>query len=78
MLDCSKINIEASDTDIETIKYSDYRKVLKNNRDTNSMLTVIQEGVRFSHKDKQKFIDPFTQLISRLCWVSQLYSRTKE
>jgi len=37
-----------------------------------------KRGARFSHKDKQKFIDPFTQLISGLCQVSQLYPRIKE
>ena len=34
--------------------------------------------MRFSCKDGWKFIDPFTQSISGLCQMSQLYPRTKE
>ena len=71
-------NVEVLDTSIETIGSDNCRGVSKADRDTNSMLAMIQEGARFSHKDEQKFIDPFIQLISRLCWTSQLYPRTKE
>jgi len=50
----------------------------KKDKGANGMLAAMQEGARFSCKDGQKFIDPFTQSISGLCWVSQLYPRTKE
>jgi len=78
MLDHSEIDIEVSDTGMETVKSNDYKKVLEDNRDTNGMLAMTQEEARFSHKDGWKFIDLFIQLISKLYWVSQLYSRTKE
>jgi len=70
--------MEVLDTDIETIESNDCREMSRKNRDTNGVLAVMQEGVRFSCKDGQKFINPFTQSISGLCRVSQLYPRTKE
>jgi len=70
--------MEVSDVGIETTESNDYRGVSKKDRDANGMLVTIQEGVRFSCKDGWKFINPFTQSISRLCQASQLYPRTKE
>ena len=78
MLGYSELNIEVSDIDIKTTESDNYRGLSKDDRDTNGVLAVIWEKLRFSYKDKQKFIDPFIQLISGLYWVSQLYSRTKE
>jgi len=63
---------------METAGSNDCRGMSRKNRDTNGVLAVMQEGARFSYKDGWKFIDPFTQSISELCWVSQLYTRTKE
>jgi len=70
--------MEVSDAGMETVESDDCRGVSKKDRDANGMLATIQEVARFSCKDGQKFIDPFTQSISGLCWVSQLYLRTKE
>jgi len=71
ILDHSEINIETTESD-------DCRKISGDDRNTNRILATIQDGVRFSCKDGQKFINPFIQSISRLYHVSQLYLRTKE
>jgi len=63
---------------METIGSNDCREVSRKDRDTNNVLATTQEGVRFSCKDGWKFIDLFTQSISGLCQISQLYPRTKE
>jgi len=78
MLGHSELDMEVSDTDMETIKSNDCREVFRKNRDTNGVLATTREEAKFSCKDGQKFIDPFTQSISRLCQASQLYSKTKE
>ena len=78
MLGHSELDTEVSDADMETVKSNDCRGMSKKDRDANGVLAVMYEGVRFSCKDGQKFIDPFIQSISGLCWASQLYSRTKE
>ena len=78
MLDYLELDMEVSDAGMETAESNDCRRVSKKNRDANNMLAVTHEGARFSHKDGQKFIDPFTQSISGLSRVSQLYPRTKE
>jgi len=70
--------MEVSNADIETMESDDCRGVSKKDRDANGVLAVMREEARFSCKDGRKFIDPFTQSISRLCQVSQLYPRTKE
>jgi len=70
--------MEVSDVGMETVKSNDYREMSRNDRDANGVLAMTQEGARFSCKDGQKFIDPFTQSISGLYWMSQLYPRTKE
>ena len=78
MLDCSELDTEVSDADMETVESNDCRGLSKKDRDANGVLAVMQEGARFSCKDGWKFIDPFTQSISGLCQVSQLYPKTKE
>ena len=78
MLGCSELDIEISDAGMETVEFNDCRRMFRKNRDANSMLAAMQEGARFFHKDRWKFIDPFIQSISGLCRVSQLYPRTKE
>jgi len=78
MLGHSELDIEVSDADMETMESNDCRGVSKKNGDANGVLAVMQEGARFSCKDGWKFIDLFTQSISGLCQVSQLYPRTKE
>ena len=70
--------MEVSGASMETTKSDDCREISKNDGDTNGMLAATQEGARFSCKDRWKFINLFIQLISGLCWVSQLYPRTKE
>ena len=67
MLGCSELDTEVSDAGMETTESNDCRGLSKKDRDTNNVLAVTQEGVRFSCKDGQKFINPFTQSISRLC-----------
>jgi len=78
MLGHSELDTEVSDTGMETAESDDCRGLSKKDRDTNGVLAAMREEVRFSCKDGQKFIDPFTQSISGLCWASQLYSRIKE
>ena len=60
MLDYSELDTEVSDAGMETAESNDCRGVSKKNRDANGVLAMIQEGARFSCKDGQKFIDPFT------------------
>ena len=70
ILDCPELDMEVSDVGMETVESDDCRGVSKKDRDANGVLAVMYEGVRFSCKDGQKFIDPFTQSISRLCQAS--------
>jgi len=70
--------MEVSDAGMETVESDDCREVSRKDRDANDVLAAMREGARFFCKDGQKFINSFTQLISGLCRVSQLYSRTKE
>jgi len=44
---------------METTEYDDYIRISEVNRNVNGILTIIQERVRFSYKDRQKFINPF-------------------
>jgi len=78
MLGCSELDMEVLNTGMETVESNDCRRISRKNRDANGILAVMQEGARFSCKDGWKFIDLFTQSISRLCQASQLYPRTKE
>ena len=78
MLGRSEVDTEVSDAGMETAESDDCRGVFKKDGDTNGVLAAMQERARFSYKDGQKFINLFTQSISGLCWVSQLYPRTKE
>ena len=78
MLGRSELDMEVLDAGMETTESNDCREVSKKDGDANGVLAATQEGARFSCKDGQKFINPFTQSISGLCWVSQLYPRTKE
>ena len=78
MLGHSELDMEISDAGMGITESDDCREMSRKNRDTNSMLAVMQERARFSYKDRWKFIDLFTQSISGLYQVSQLYPRTKE
>ena len=78
MLGHLELDIEVSDASMETAESNNCREMSRRDRDANGVLAAMQEEVRFSCKDGQKFIDLFTQSISGLCWVSQLYPRTKE
>jgi len=78
MLDRSKLDTEVSDTGMETAESDDCKELFKKNGDANGILAAMYEKARFFCKDGRKFIDPFTQSISRLCRTSQLYPRTKE
>jgi len=70
--------MEISDAGMETVESDGCRGLSKEDGDANGVLAAMREGVRFFCKDGRKFIDPFTQSISGLCRVSQLYPRTKE
>jgi len=59
MLDHLELNMEISDAGMETIESNDCRGMSRKDRDANSVLATIQEGVRFSHKDRWKLTDPF-------------------
>ena len=78
MLGHSELDMEISDAGMGITESDDCREMSRKNRDTNSMLAIMQERARFSCKDRWKFIDLFTQSISGLYQVSQLYPRTKE
>ena len=78
MLGRPELDTEVSDAGMETTESDDCRGVSKKDGDANGVLAATREGARFSCKDGRKFIDPFTQSISGLCQVSQLYPRTKE
>ena len=78
MLGRPELDTEVSDAGMETAESDDCRGVSKKDGDANDVLAATREGVRFSCKDGRKFIDPFTQSISGLCRVSQLYPKTKE
>jgi len=52
--------MEVSDADMEIMESDDCRGMSKKDGDANGVLAVIQEGARFSCKDKRKFINPFT------------------
>ena len=78
MLSCLELDTVVSDIGMETTESDDCREMSRSDGDTNGVLAVMQGGARFSCKDEQKFINPFTQSISGLYWMSQLYPRTKE
>jgi len=78
MLGCSELDMEVSNVGMETMESDNCRGMFRKNRDANNVLDTMQEGARFSHKDGQKFINPFTQSISGLYQARQLYPRTKE
>ena len=52
MLDHLELNMEISDAGMETIESNDCRGMSRKDRDANSVLAAIQEGARFSHKDR--------------------------
>ena len=60
VLGCLEIDMEVSDTNMETVKSNDCRGMSGDNGDANDVLAMIQEEARFSCKDGWKFIDPFT------------------
>ena len=70
ILGCSELDTEVSDAGIETTESDNCRGVSKKNRDANGVLAATREGMKFSCKDRRKFIDLFTQSISGLYWVS--------
>jgi len=52
MLDCLEIDMKVLNTGMKSTEFDDYKEILGDNRDTNSILAVIQEKVRFSCKDR--------------------------
>ena len=60
MLGYSELDMKVSDTDMETMESDDYRGISRNNRNINDVLAAMWEEARFSHKDGQNFINPFT------------------
>jgi len=78
MLGRLELDTEVSDAGMEITESNDCRRLSRKDGDANGVLAATHEEVRFSCKDGWNFIDPFTQSISGLCQVSQLYPRTKE
>ena len=60
MLGRLELDTEVSDAGMETAKSDNCRGVSKKDGDANGVLAATREGARFSCKDGQKFIDPFT------------------
>jgi len=60
MLGHLELDTEVSDAGMETMEFDDCRGVFRKDRDANGMLAEMRERARFSYKDGQKFIDPFT------------------
>ena len=60
MLGCLELDMEVSDTGMETTESDDCRGVSRKDKDANGMLATIWEGARFSCKDGWKFINLFT------------------
>jgi len=52
MLGHLEVNIEVSDTGIETTESNDCRGISGNNRNANDVLAMTQERARFFHKDR--------------------------
>ena len=63
MLDHLELDMEVSDAGMENMESNNCRGISKKNGDANDMLATMQEGARFSCKDRQKFINLFTQSI---------------
>ena len=59
MLDHLELDTEVSNAGMETVRSNDCKGMSRKNGDANGILAMIQEGARFSCKDRQKFIDPF-------------------
>ena len=70
MLGHLELDMEISDAGMKSVESDDSRGMSRKDGDANSMLATMQEEARFSYKDGWKFIDSFTQSISRLCQVS--------
>jgi len=66
MLDYLKMDMEVSDTSMETTGTNNCRELLGDDKNTNSILAKIQERVRFFHKNKWNFIDLFAQSTDKL------------
>ena len=60
MLGHSELDIEVSDAGMRTAEFNNCKGMSRSNENTNGVLAITQEGARFSHKDEQKFINPFT------------------
>ena len=67
---CSEVNTKVLYNSIETAVFGEYRESLKIDGIANGVLAAMQSGVRFSYKDRQKFINLFIKSINRLCLVS--------
>ena len=52
MLGHLELDTEISDASMETVESDDCRGVSKKDRDTNGVLATMQEGTRFSCKDR--------------------------
>ena len=61
MLGFLELNMEVSNAGMETPESNNYIGISRNDGDANGVLATIQEGARFSYKDRWKFINPFIQ-----------------
>jgi len=52
MLDCLEIDIKVLNTGMKSTEFDDYKEILEDDRDINSILAIIQEKARFSCKDR--------------------------
>ena len=52
MLGCSGLDMEVSDTGMETMESDNYRGMSRNDGDANGVLAVTQEEAKFSYKDR--------------------------
>ena len=72
-----ELDTKVSDAGMETTESNDCRVMSRNNGNANSVLAITHEGVRFSYKDRWKFINLFIQSISGLCQRVRPINRQK-
>ena len=58
MLDCSEVGIEVLDIGMKSVRFSEYREVLRVDRVANSVLATTHNKPWFFCKDRWKIIDP--------------------
>ena len=59
MLGCSEIDMEVLDTSIKTTESDNCREVLRDDKDVNGLLAMMQEGVRGSNIFLQRWTEVY-------------------